>query len=84
MPLFIVRLLLGATRVCTLKLGNLLIIQRYRSTPVRPFANKVVLRSRQMTTQARQSLRVIDDVFASLADLGSGCGNIQGEEFPIV
>jgi hypothetical protein len=69
-------LLLSATRVCTLKLGNLLITQWYGSTPVRLFANKVVLRGRLMTTQARQSLRVIDDVFASIANLGSSRGNI--------
>jgi hypothetical protein len=43
---------------------------------MRLFANKVVLRGRLMTTQARQPLRVIDDVFASFADLGSSRGNI--------
>ena len=69
-------LLLSTTKVCCLKLGNLLIIQRYGSTPVRLFANKVVLRGGLMTTQARQPLRVIDDVFASFADLGSSRGNI--------
>jgi hypothetical protein len=67
---------LSTTRVCALKLGNLLIIQRYGSTPVRLFANKVVLRGGLMTTQARQPLRVIDDVFAPFADLGSSRRNI--------
>jgi hypothetical protein len=43
---------LSTTRVCALKLGNLLIIQRYGSTPVRLFANKVVFRGGLMTTQA--------------------------------
>ena len=67
---------LSTTRVCALKLGNLLIIQRYGSTPVRLFANKVVFRGGLMTTQARQPLRVIDDVFAPFADLGSSRRNI--------
>jgi len=43
-------LLLGTTRVCSLKLANLLIIERYRSATVPFFTHEVVPSRRLMTT----------------------------------
>jgi hypothetical protein len=50
MPKEVIPLLLGATKVCSLKHANLLIIERDRSTTVPLFTHEVEPSRRLMTT----------------------------------
>src|ERR1043166_650146 len=77
-------LLLDATSVRPLKLGDLLVIERDRSAPVPLFAHEVESGRRLMATEARPALREVDDVVSPISDPGAGLGDVQSEELPAV
>src|SRR6478752_875070 len=61
-------LLFHTTSVCPLKLPDLLIVDRERSTTVPLFTHEIELRRRLMTTQTRHALQKIDDVVSPIPD----------------
>src|SRR6476659_3404448 len=78
-------LLLRTAKVCLLKLCDLLIVDRERSTAVTLLAHEVELRRRLMTTLTRRPQQEIDDVVVSpISDLGAGLRNLQCKKLPSV
>src|SRR6478736_6062982 len=79
------QLLLRTAKVCLLKLCDLLIVDRERSTAVALFTHEVELRRRLMTALTRRPQQEIDDVVVSpISDLGAGLRNLQSKKLPSV
>src|SRR5215475_12375613 len=79
------KLLLPTAKVCLLKLCDLLIIDRERSTAVALFTHEVELCRRLMTAETGRLQQAIADVFvSSIWDLRTGLGDLQCKTLPPV